>query len=181
MVQLYPETVQKFSTDGKLIEEYDTIDGKKDGECIKFYPSGKISFRGNYVQDVPEGRFVEYHENGDINKTYFYKENKLEGEFVVRESYRNYTATYKDGKLHGRYTSWRKYPDVLMKTIDYIEGMKDGLEVEYDNDGIKLHSRCYHKNIMDGPSISYYPNGRIKDIVNYVGGNFTGEFREFPE
>jgi TonB family protein len=50
---------------------------KKDGKCLKYFTSGKLSYEIDYKNDRYNGRFIGYFENGNIRRNDYYINDTL--------------------------------------------------------------------------------------------------------
>jgi uncharacterized protein len=58
---------------GDLTEEGKYIIGLKDGQWKSYYPSGKLRFKGGFVQGNPDGQHLWYFEDGRPKEEQYYK------------------------------------------------------------------------------------------------------------
>lgn len=62
----------------------------------------------------------------------------------------------------------------LKATIQYVNGMREGINKNYSSSG-KLQSIVpYSKNQIEGESIQYYPSGKVHSKINYRHGAKNG-------
>ena len=57
--------------------DYYIIDGKKEGEYIKYYTNGNISSKCNYIDDKREGEWKYYRNNGQLSLISNYINDKI--------------------------------------------------------------------------------------------------------
>jgi antitoxin component YwqK of YwqJK toxin-antitoxin module len=70
----YANGVKKF--EGNLEE------GKREGEWILYYETGKVWSRCNYVKNIKQGKSIVYYPNGQIAYEGMYENNKQTGNWV---------------------------------------------------------------------------------------------------
>ena len=58
----------------------------------------------------------------------------------------------------------------VYKETPYLNGLKDGVEKEYNENGVLAQERSFSKGILNGNSVSYFQNGDISNIVPYING-----------
>ncbi|HNY07150.1 MAG TPA: hypothetical protein PLG86_03815 [Bacteroidales bacterium] len=102
------EGLWKYNT-GDRREEGTYKSGMRNGSWKTFYPDGKLSFEGSYIDDNPNGKHTWYWDNGN---------RKDEGNYVM-------------GNREGEWTSFN-YDGTPFLMIYY----KNGIEKSYD--GIKI-------------------------------------------
>ena len=172
-----------FRGTGKLMEEGQYVDGKKEGEW-KLYSSNGLLAIENYKNDKREGEWKEY--------------NPLNNELISSTTYLNnnvvHQLEYKEGKL---------FREINMKLnnegINEYNGkyyLNDGITIKdgfYSKDGFsgtikQLYSNGQHKKIFYvkadleyGEYKEYYENGQLSKILNYNGGVKDGEYTSYYE
>lgn len=111
-----------------------------------------------------EGEIIEeitYHDNGNIHiiAHYFKQEDG--------------TKTL-DGK-------WQLYSSdgVLLKEVNYTNGLFDGPYLEYYSDGTLQNEMTYVDNLIEGHAYSYYSNGDLYTDTMYVDGLKHGYYYEY--
>lgn len=70
-----------------------------------------------------------------------------------------------------------------IKTIGILdeEGNRQGLWTAYYEDGTKWSESYYVKGILDGHSLTFYPNGQIRFVGEYKMGEKTGTWKFYSE
>jgi len=91
-------------------EEGNYVDGLRDGLWKYFYPDGRKSFEGRFVEDNPNGKHTYYWNNGNIKDE----------------------CIYIMGRKHGE---WKKYN--YNGSLFLIISYKNGIEKKYDGAKIK--------------------------------------------
>ena len=104
-----------------------------------------------------------------------------------------FEGTYKDEELYVRHGKFTFYRIVLNQqkvnehssTIDslikidhkgfYLNGLKEGIWIDYDLRGNKKYMATYENNQRNGPFEEYYDNGRIYSRRNYINGSIEGD------
>jgi len=125
----------------------------KDG-FVKFcYPGGQLSSEGTMREGKPDGYWKTFYENGVI---------KSEG------NRKNYLLD----------SVWKFYDDSarLLVSITYALDKKNGLKTTYRKG--EMTTETYVNDSKEGPTTYYYPDGKIRLIVNFVDGLENGIARE---
>ena len=73
------EVVQNYGT-GEISRRYTTIDGKKEGKMIDYYPNGKLKGERMFENDIQVGKTTLYHKNGRIKEVQYYADGKIPGD-----------------------------------------------------------------------------------------------------
>ncbi|MBE0637988.1 MAG: toxin-antitoxin system YwqK family antitoxin [Bacteroidales bacterium] len=126
------------------------------GYNIFYYPNGVKSSEGNMRNGQPDGYWKTYHENGIL---------KSEGnreEFLLDSTWKFYDES---GKI------------VLL--INYKAGQKEGKRITY-REGETIEE-VFAKDIKQGMTTYYYPDGSVFRTINFVDGLEDGLAKEFGE
>jgi len=130
-----------------------------------------------------------FSQNDSISK-FYYKDGSLSSEGLLRNGKPDgYWKTYYPGgtlksegnrkyfQLDSIWTFYNKQAQIT-KQITYKEGIRDGEELHYKN-GVKYESIPYKKNIKEGKTYRYFPDGKIAFEANYVNNELFGKGYEF--
>jgi uncharacterized protein len=137
-----------------------TVSGQNGSDSLHFFqfffPSGKLSSEGFMKNDQPDGYWKTYYENGNV---------KSEGN---RENF----------MLNG---SWKFYDETgkIVLDINYEQNLKNGTRTTYmENEKIVEN---FEKDIKQGFTYIYYPNGSLKRDIFFRDGLEEGYAREYDE
>ena len=124
-----------------------------DGFVKFYYPSGKLSSEGTMRSSKPDGYWKTYYENGQV---------KSEG------NRRNFMLD----------SVWKFYDDSarLLVSITYKNDKKNGLKTTYRQG--EVTSETFVNDIKQGPTTYYYPDGKVRLVINFVDGLENGIARE---
>lgn len=141
-----------YPENGK-IEEGGYIDGRKNGEWVKFHIDGKTPrLKGDYVDNRPNGFYTKYYENGVTME---------EGKFTSGKQVEVFRRYYDTGVL-----SQEKHFN--------MDGKEDGLVVYYHANGKKEFEYTKENGVTKGKATRYYPNGDVKEILMYNNDGTIG-------
>lgn len=121
---------------------------------VKFYfPGGQLSSEGTMRDGKPDGYWKTYYENGVL---------KSEG-------------NRKNFQLD---SVWKFYDDSarLLVSITYAADKKNGLKTTY-REG-EITTETFVDDIKQGPTTYFYPDGKVKLIINFIAGLENGIARE---
>lgn len=160
--------------------------GRKQGEWVKFFDEqgyGHVMrYKGEFKNDKPIGKFVYYYpskkvraiivheENSPRSEAFFYYENEaLTSHGIYRNGekdsiWTNFTEsgfysteeTYRNGELNGK------------RTIFYGEALSDKKQK------LPLRVDQYKDGELNGESIEYFPDSKIKTKATYKDGAKVG-------
>ena len=122
------------------VHYYDLV--KRDGLYYENYSDGPFTgsvigeFQGKIINGKKEGQFVRYYESGKLKSKINFKDNKLEGEWLYY--YDNGQLmdkhNFKDGKKNCGCISYHENGQLWMKT-NYKDGKRDGEQLFYNENG----------------------------------------------
>ena len=142
-----------YPEDGR-IEEGGYVDGRKNGEWIKFHKDGKTPrLKGDYIDNRPNGAYVKYYENGEVME---------EGKFTSGKHVEVFKRYYEDGTISQE------------KTFNQ-DGKEDGLiRYYYPNGKVEFE---YNKTngVTTGKAIRFYENGDVKEELTYGADGTVSE------
>ena len=121
---------------------------------VKFYyPGGQLSSEGTMREGKPDGYWKTYYENGVL---------KAEG------NRKNFMLD----------SIWKFYDDSarLLVSITYAEDKKNGLKTTY-REG-EMTTESFVNDIKQGPTTYYYPDGKVRLVINFIDGLENGIARE---
>jgi antitoxin component YwqK of YwqJK toxin-antitoxin module len=154
---------------------------------IRGYYDKELRFQ--YFTDLlglNQGKFTIYHNDGSIECDVDFVDNKIEGVLKYRITDKFlFTQEYVHGIKHGNTKDFKK--GKLIYFVNYKNGLKDGLEVEFNvnNDCLKTYKLYQNGKVKDGIYDYYsdcsllewkyfYKKNIIKKIVFYdEDGNIT--------
>ena len=142
----------------KIQEEYNSVDGQKDGAYCSYYKNGQIKVKSFYRKGQLEGPYEEYYENGRLKRKGTCKDDKFDGPY---EQY------YEAGQLMGKGTCKN----------DKIDGL---YEVFYPSGKLK-EKGTWQNGQMTGPAERYYENGQLKEKGTMEDGCWTGPYESYYE
>ena len=125
--------------------------GLKQGYWEKFYPNGKMQYKGTFKNNKPIGEFKRFNQEGALIAVMNHNEN----------SNKVYTKFYYPGK-------------VLQAEGYYIDRKKDSIWIYYTENGDKINEVSYLFDIKNGTEKKYYKNGAVSETSEWKNGNQDG-------
>ncbi len=164
---------KEFLDSGCVVMTVNYVNGKKNGECIRYFTSngitnGDISSLCYYVNDKLEGKYIDYYSNNEIHIVCYYVNNKKHGEYKEYHKSRNFVKNsdseidesqniykimnYNNGELHGEYKEYYEQNENKKQYLrnyinSYVNGKITGIEKEYRKDGKLKEITCYINSI----------------------------------
>ncbi len=149
------------SSKGGLEMEVPYVDDKIEGVVKEYYIDGTLLGEYNYKNNFKEGLSVRYHQNGNLRVERTYKQGKKDG--FEREYNRKgilYNDTpFKNGSVEGVLKSYDKKTGKPLLFVDYVNGLKTGKAIKYNDDGsihavinfekdYAISGKCYNGYIL---------------------------------
>ncbi|MEA1887334.1 MAG: hypothetical protein U9N72_09005 [Bacteroidota bacterium] len=176
-------------------------DGKLDGYWKSYYVTGVIKSEGKRRNHLLDSIWVFYSQTGDTLEKIDYLYGKKSGYYLKYKRDRSYglyvwsKELYASDKRQG--TVYIYYPDGSVKqTIPYLDGKKQGLSKEYNEEGKVITLYEYNNDFMisrerinrkdsegikQGPWKEFYDNGNIKKEMTYRNGMLHGYYKEYNQ
>lgn len=202
-----PEGLWKFYSDaGVLVSEYNYTNGKKNGLQRTFYADGKLKTEEQLKDNIREGWFKEYGENGKvISETPFKngveegiaKEYAEDGRIVTITHYsegyvKNVERINRIDKFGLKQGIWKTFysNEKIKSEAQYLDDKLNGFYKEYSEDGTLTKNEKYKNGepVVEKQNTAklelernFYPNGKLKSIVNVIEGKKEGTEKFFDE
>jgi len=128
--------VREYHKNGKIKEERNYKDGKRDGKLTLYHENGQIRVEGNLKDENADGKRTTYYEDGQIESEGNYKDGKEDGKWIryYEDGQIESEGNYKDGKEDGKWI--RYYENGQIKSEgNYKDGKIDGKYSYYNEDG----------------------------------------------
>ncbi|MDP4282728.1 MAG: hypothetical protein Q8867_11380, partial [Bacteroidota bacterium] len=141
-----------FQAGARIGEGIIQEDGTKDGHWVEFFSDSTIKSEGNYKDGKPLGEWKYFYTDGKIEQTGKYSNS---------------------GKLTGIW-KWFYNNGRLLREEEYLNGLRDGIHREYDEEGNETEEGEYVKGLEDGPWFSIC--GDYMERGSYRDGLKTGKW-----
>lgn len=176
--------VQKKFLNGVLSEIAYYKNGKLHGE-MKSYQNGKCSRKFTYKDGALNGPMVQYDKGGEpIMKTNFLN-NKQHGICVIyTQGYMISRTSFVNGKKQGMMRAFYpphdpNEPQRVSKEIFYLDDLMEGPSYTYYPNGKKYMEENFIKNLREGPTIEYYDTGNIRKLALYANNKLAKKPEEY--
>lgn len=186
---------------GNISSEGNIRDGKPDGYWKSYYVTGVIKSEGRRRNHLLDSIWVFYTQTGDTLEKIDYLYGKKSGYYLKYKRDRSYGLYIWSRELYAndmrQGTAYLYYPDGSVKqTIPYIEGKKQGLSREYDEEGNIITLYEYNNDFLvsrerinrfdengdkQGPWKEFYDNGNIKKEMTFRNSLLHGYYKEYNE
>ncbi len=122
---------------GNVLEEGFLRNGVKTGAWVVYEEGGSFPSKIiSYIDGKYNGAYFEFNDRGQVDLKATYLDNKLDGPWgKYRFSRPEEEAYYRNGQLDGTYKKFFVRTGKLQSTIDYKNGVQDGLYRVYNEDG----------------------------------------------
>jgi antitoxin component YwqK of YwqJK toxin-antitoxin module len=129
-------------------------DLKKDSIWLNFGPSGRLSNKETYKNDLLDGKKIVFYVPEDI-------EDK--SQLVMSVSF------YKEGKMNGEYVEYFEGGSLKVKGA-YVMDRKSGLWVSYDVGGFKMTEETFRNGLKHGWCMAFDESGKVVGKQYYLDG-----------
>ncbi len=183
IIFLFAATAVSAQNVGQKIDDtivnYIDINKKKQGKWIKYYDSGKIRYKGYFINDKPTGTFMFYHPNEKIKSLLSYdSQGCSKAEIFWENGNRAARGDYDENNL--RNNTWYIYfeDEVLSAVITYNHGVADGpVKMYYPGTGKKVLECGYKDGKLDGYYKKFFEGGLLIEEGPYVKGTRNGYWK----
>lgn len=159
-------------------------EGKKNGLFLEFDKLANLIKKIDYKNDMIHGCNYSWDKNGRITLKQEYKEGQLDGKSVIYtdKGFIQEESEYKAGKRHG-VTTWYLYEEKIQGAkyvmYTYKDGMFEGLQETYYEDGKLMTQKMFSNNVQNGSAIEFYEDGSVKSESNYKDGKLKGKVKGY--
>lgn len=166
-----------------ITEKENLVDGKRQGQYVRYYPSGQVEMSCNYRDGKLDGPIVFYYEDsGRISRSATYKDGVLVG---MENLY------YEDGNLkstlvHGENSSLEAITSFFQSGLPSMEMRRtpgkpySTLTFYYENGKISEIVNAIKMKPV-GDYIAYYEDGSVKKTGSYSDGKLSGTWRFYDQ
>ena len=160
---------------GKFYEKsgygYQLKHNLKDGQWFFYEGTDSIlRLEVNFQNNKKNGNEKVYDSEGKLWKDSYYKDGVLDG-FRLTMHPSGYTLAkeyFKNGKLHGSQTYYNSRGLKHHTTIEYVDGLRNGKEIEYLYDSTwKVSQTMWMNGKRVGTYQEWFANGQIRKEGNY--------------
>ena len=167
-----------FSVSGFCQQNQTDTQGRKQGYWKKIDNNGNLIYEGYFKDNKPVDTLKRYYENGNLKVKMVFSD---EHDTVYSIMY------FEEGKIsgEGRYFNkmkvglWKYYSahfDCLMQEDIYKMGKKDGICVNYYQNGSPNEILQYKEGIKHGKWMQFFEDGQMKFQANYENDKLNGEY-----
>jgi antitoxin component YwqK of YwqJK toxin-antitoxin module len=154
---------------------------QKQGWWKKSYPNGKLMYKGFFRDNKPVGEMLRFYETGSIKASMVYDNS---GEYAhVRLLYADgqlaATGVYYNSMKDSTWCYYSYYDHSITTRETYAKGKRNGLMINYYNNGNPSEKIAWVNNKKNGLWEQYFANNILKLKTAYRDGLLEGEFLVF--
>ncbi len=158
--------------------------GRKQGHWVEYKGQKKI-FEGFFVNNKPQGEFLRYYPSGRLMAKMQYLPDT---DIVYAQLYQDHHG--EQLKAKGKYIGkqkdslWVYYsPQGSIQAEGfYNKGKRDGLWKFYHRRGVLVQEASYLSDSLEGKQTQFFTNGQTERIMHYQKGVLHGDFKVYyPE
>ena len=184
-----------YHDNGEISSEGMMRNGEPDGYWKTYYESGIIKSEGNRLNFQLDSIWSFYNEEGELILQITYKEDKKNGlRRIIREKEiveENFVNDVKQGITKYYFTDGK-----LKKTVPFVDGLENGMALEYNEEGMIINLIEYKKGFIvnrdkinrkdknglkQGKWIYFYDDGIVRQEGNYRNDMKNGYFKEYDK
>jgi antitoxin component YwqK of YwqJK toxin-antitoxin module len=155
------EPIRVFHENGQLAEELHTVEGDKRGPWLKFFPDGSPKLRAEYKRNEE----LVVHDAWDDDGKQVVKDGTGTFRVDARDIDYEYDVYFED-------SGWSEVRELR-------GGVPHGKATTYD-DGVLSAVSHYVDGVKDGEETTYWDNGRVQDVTKYTRGR-AGKSKSYPK
>ena len=131
---------------------------RKQGYWMKKYPNGSTLYEGMFKDDHPVGEFKRYYEDNSRRSVLIYSDDGNVADVTIYH-----------------------YNGFISSKGRYINQMKEGKWKFYSasSDDYLICEEEYSKNLRNGESIKYFPDGTVAEKLNFINDKREGEWLKY--
>jgi len=169
---------QSFFGNGQVKTEVKYVQGQASGTYKRYFSDGKVSIEGYYNNDQEEGYWFYYYHNGNLSEVNFYQNGRKTGwqRLFACNGKLTRSEYIQDG-----YIRTRLYYDTLGNVLQKNNYDSSAVYIIKNQFGTNMYQRPIKDNLIDGVSLSYYPNGKIASEHNFVMDQENGVSKVYDE
>gem|GEM_PF-717090 len=163
---------------GTLKEKSTFSKGDHVGDYEEYYESGKLQEKGTYGAKNYKEYLAKYSEAGYIFCTMTLKNNVLTSiKFMDEDKH----VTYEKENAYGLF----EYPIIYSNGVNAVDmkindkGHRNGAITFYYSTGSKSEECTYNDGDIEGKSINYFKNGKVKSEINYAKDQLDGYYKTY--
>lgn len=162
----------------KLIEAYHYADGLPDGTFTRYEPDGEPEFILNYSQGKLHGTSTYFKEGKKLKEENYFMDWK---DGVQTEYDRNERVSKRAWYVEGILDSTNMYFPNGRVAIRRYQGFTPAIKnyTEWDSAGHLLMQGNMRGENRDGEWKTYYPDGKVRSVVNYNNGKLLGLYTKY--
>lgn len=145
--------------------------GKRNGECVIYWPSGAIHKKFSYLNGIGFGKSESWYKNGK-------KESESDGAQNNRWNYWTEDGTQIIKEGNGYYIGYHPNGALQIKG-KYVNGLQEGEWKWYRESGKVLYIENFVNGKQNGDYIFYFENGQIRTFGQYQNGKMEGIWKEW--
>jgi len=175
---LYLVLLQFTNAQSDTVFNQSDANNYKQGYWKKFFPNGKLMYKGFFKDNKPVGEMRRYFESGAIKAVLNYDP---QGEYAHAQLFYENGSPAADGKFyHSLKDSIWTYYSFYNKTVtsreSYVKGKRHGMMLNYFNNGDVSEKLEWKNDQKSGLWEQYYQGSILKLKANYTDHKLDGDF-----
>jgi antitoxin component YwqK of YwqJK toxin-antitoxin module len=150
----------------------------KQGWWKKSYPNGMIMYKGFFRDNKPVGEMQRYYETGALKASMLYdsKGEYAHARLLYADGQLAATGVFYNSLKDSTWCYYSYYDHSLTTREIYTRGKRNGLMINYYNNGSPSEKISWVNDKKEGPWEQYFANNALKLKAMYKEGKLEGEF-----
>lgn len=168
---------------GLALQAQNLVDeeGRKTGQWKVEYPNGRTLYEADFVEGRPVGEMVRYHENSAVRARMFFESGSLRS-YVYLFYFSGKPAAegwYVDQSKDSVWTYYSEFDGSVRIREPYLDGKLHGLSISYYPDGRISQEVEWKQDVKEGAWKQYYKNGVPRLSGHFKNGLLQGTYEVY--
>ena len=180
--------ITEYYENGNVREKYTRIDGKLQGQYLRYHPNGDLDLSLFYKDNKPDGLYTWYYDSGNrVRSTQVFTDGERNSPLTVyyRDGMIKHIFGYSHDKMAGDIVSYypngQKQEEMHLGRPDTQDPALNGLVRFYYENGQISESFSYVNLKLEGPYRAYFPDGRVRREGQFSQGRRTGRWSTYEK
>jgi antitoxin component YwqK of YwqJK toxin-antitoxin module len=155
--------------------------GKKQGWWKKYWPKGAVMYTGFFVNDSPRGTFKRYFENGKQKAVmHFTDDGKCAyASLFYMNGERAAEGKYLETQKDSTWNYYSYYSQTLSLVENWDNGKKDGPSIKYYDNGVVAEIIHWKSDMKHGKWLQYFEDGSLRLTSSYINDKIDGPYQVY--
>ena len=169
----------KWYQSGHLLSRLEFVDGNTHGIAEQYHENGRLQVRRAYQLGTPIDEYEQYRDNGVLQSKGCFDAGGKYGFWNVWDNKGQLSEEgfYINGLLNGLYRTWQT--GILKCEYYYLDGKKVGSWKDWFFNGLLYKYRSYINDLLEGKYYEYHATGQLDEKRFYIQGKLHGSYKTY--